>query len=192
MRVEIGPLSKGKCVYMKICGFDKSDNDNDNDWVELQREKQNGEVWYVCKRMVNMVVQSDIKVCVSGSVNFYVWVNLWHATLEMVEKWNCDEEEEKENDVSKNISNWSGRKMEEVEEKDKEEEKKSIPLYEVMFKLKGNMNLNPIVNEVNLGLVRKVDKRKLMISLGAEQLDKFEEKKKIKNIKLNIYYKLLE
>ena len=185
--IEIGPLPKGKHVFMKVCNFNKSNNDNG--WVELQREERYGEVWYVCKGKVNTVVNSDIKVCVSGSVNFYMWVNLWYATLEMLEKRIDNDETESEDDVSADVWNWSrsgsSRKME-------EKEKKAISLYEVVLKLGGNMNLNTIVDEVNLGLVRKVDKTALKISLGAEQFDKFEEKKKIRNVKLNIYYKLLE
>ena len=182
--IEIGPLPKGKHVFMKVCSFD-----NSNEWVELQREERYGEVWYVCKGMVNTVVNSDIKVCVSGSVNFYVWVNLWYATLEMLEKRYDNDEAESEDDASADVWNWSrsgsSRKIE-------EKEKKAISLYEVMLKLGGNMNLNTIVDEVNLGFVRKVDKTALKISLRAEQFDKFEEKKKIRNVELNIYYKLLE
>ena len=170
---------------MKVCNFNKSNNDDG--WVELQREERYGEVWYVCKGTVNTVVNSDIKVCVSGSVNFYMWVNLWYATLEMLEKQIDNDETESEDDVSADVWNWSrsgsSRKME-------EKEKKAISLYEVVLKLGGNMNLNTIVDEVNLGLVRKVDKTALKISLEAEQFDKFEEKKKIRNVKLNIYYKL--
>jgi hypothetical protein len=169
---------------MKISSFD-----NSNEWVELQREERYGEVWYVCKGMVNTVVNSDIKVCVSGSVNFYVWVNLWYATLEMLEKRYDNDEAESEDDASADVWNWSRSGS---SRKNEEKEKKAISLYEVMLKLGGNMNLNNIVDEVNFGFVRKVDKTALKISLKPEQFDKFEEKKKIKNVELNIYYKLLE
>ena len=44
-------------------------------------------------------------------------------------------------------------------------------MYEVVLKLGGNVNLNSIVDEGNLGSGRKVDKRKLKVSFGAERLD---------------------
>jgi hypothetical protein len=75
---------------------------------------------------------------------------------------------------------------------EKDSEKEKLSLYEVIFKLGINPSLNSIINKVNQRLRDKVDKQNLVISLNASQLDKFEEKKKITDIKLNILYSLTD
>ena len=65
-------------------------------------------------------------------------------------------------------------------------------LYEIIFKMKHNTNLNELINKINLNSKTQLNRNKLKIILGKEELDKFEEKKKIKDISIIIYYSLIE
>ena len=65
-------------------------------------------------------------------------------------------------------------------------------LYEIIYKLKHNTDLNELINRINEELKEKFDKKNMKIVLKSYELDKFEEKKKYPDITTTIYYSLLD
>ena len=225
--LEVGPLPKNKVLTVKICNFINNNISKDDIQLEQKgKEDMKGNVYYTKLFDPPLIIKSDIKISISGIVNFYVWVNLWYSTWETLKRYHREQKEPEEkinnssvNSVGNNVNNnnnnndvvmkplneshCSSRKMisqseksndvdSEMNEKDKDSSKEKLSLYEVIFKLGINPSLNSIINKVNQRLRDKVDKQNLVISLNASQLDKFEEKKKITDIKLNILYSLTD
>ena len=55
-------------------------------------------------------------------------------------------------------------------------------LYEIIYKLKHNTDLNELINHINdENTFKHFDKNNLTIKLGMADFDKFQEKKSIKN-----------
>ena len=65
-------------------------------------------------------------------------------------------------------------------------------LYEIIFKMKHNTNLNELISKINEGNKNKLNKNKLKITLFKDDLDKFEEAKKYPNISITIFYSLVD
>jgi len=65
-------------------------------------------------------------------------------------------------------------------------------LYEIIYKLKHNTDLNELINRINMELKEKFDKKNMKIVLKSHELDKFSEQKKYPDISMTIYYSLLE
>ena len=65
-------------------------------------------------------------------------------------------------------------------------------LYEIIYKLKHNTDLNELINRINDELKEKFDKKNMKIVLKSNEFDKFKEIKKYPEITTTIYYSLLE
>ena len=75
---------------------------------------------------------------------------------------------------------------------EKEKISNSKSLYEIIYKLKHNTDLNEIINRINVDLKNKFDKKNMEIVLNSFEFDKFEQIKKYPDIKATIYYSLLD
>ena len=75
-------------------------------------------------------------------------------------------------------------------DRDKQSSNKS--LYEIIYRLKHNTDLNELINKINLILENKFDKRNMEIVLNSNEFDKFEQINKFPEVKATIYYSLLE
>ena len=76
----------------------------------------------------------------------------------------------------------------EKEKKDKFTNTKS--LYEIIYRLKHNTDLNELITRINLDLRNKFDKNKMKIVLNSTEFDKFDEAKDYPDLKTTIYYNL--
>ncbi len=65
-------------------------------------------------------------------------------------------------------------------------------LYEIIYKLKHNTDLNELINRINVELKEKFDKKNMKIVLKSYEFDKFQEAKKYPDITTTIYYSLLD
>lgn len=63
-------------------------------------------------------------------------------------------------------------------------------LYEIIFKLKHNTNLNQLISTLNEISESKLDGQNLVITLQPNELDKYSEKKKEYKCNLSIFYSL--
>ena len=75
---------------------------------------------------------------------------------------------------------------------DKEKINSSKSLYEIIYRLKHNTDLNELINRINIDLEDQFDKKSMEIVLNSYEFDKFKEIKKYPNIRVTIYYSLLD
>ena len=226
--VKIGPLPRGKKIQLKICNFINNNfKIKENDLVEYNHcnESYNGSTDYELAFIPELTIHSDIKITFKGTVNFYIWVNLWYSSWENIkdfyDKAENDLEEDKkfspeeienikeqqemidkefDNKIKYNemkpkyIFNFDGIRSsikkavkksnnniiindndlcldDKKEEEDKSENRmidisseegklgKGKSLYEIIYKLKHNTDLNELINRINLELKNKFDKK---------------------------------
>ena len=244
--VKVGPLPKGKKINLKICNFINNNfNIKDNLLVEKENNNENNEkCFYEISFNPELVIHSDIKINFQGIVNFYVWVNLWYSSWEIIKKFYDKEEygEQKgkenfntelqeiqnrniinENNINNNINNQSKQKYSfgtkpnvniintkpeknsidmkrddlsdeifvENDEKEKFEKFAATKsLYEIIYRLKHNTDLNELITRINQDLRNKFDKNRMKIVLNSSEFDKFEEAKDYPDLKTTIYYNL--
>ena len=65
-------------------------------------------------------------------------------------------------------------------------------LYEIIYKLKHNTDLNELINRINFDLKNKFDKKNMEIILNSFEFDKFDEVSKHPDLKTTIYYSLVD
>ena len=95
--------------------------------------------------------------------------------------------DEKKEDYSAN------RIIEDYSDRDKIEKITSTKsLYEIIYKLKHNTDLNELINRINIDLKNKFDKKNMEIILNSYEFDKFDEASKHPDLKTTIYYSLVE
>ena len=95
--------------------------------------------------------------------------------------------DEKKEDYSDN------RMIEDYIDKEKNEKITSTKsLYEIIYKLKHNTDLNELINRINIDLKNKFDKKNMEIILNSDEFDKFDEFSKYPDLKTTIYYSLVE
>ena len=92
--------------------------------------------------------------------------------------------EEKRNDYSEN------RIMDIITDREKKPSNKS--LYEIIYRLKHNTDLNELIDKINMILENKFDKKNMEIVLNSYEFDKYKQINKYPDIKVTIYYSLLE
>ena len=63
-------------------------------------------------------------------------------------------------------------------------------LYEIIYRLKHNTDLNELIARINLDLRNKFDKNRMKIVLNSSEFDKFDEAKDYPDLKTTIYYNL--
>ena len=258
--VKIGPLPKGKKIQLKICNFINNNfKIKENELFEYNHsnESYNGSTDYELAFIPELTIHSDIKITFKGTVNFYIWVNLWYSSWENIKEFydkaenNLEEDKkfstediekikEQQNLIDKEfdnkikynemkpkyIFNFDGIRNSikkavkkgnsnfiiknnditinnEIEDEDKSENRmidiiseegkfsKGKSLYEIIYKLKHNTDLNELINRINMELKDKFDKKNMKIVLKAPEFDKFSEAKKYPDITLTIYYSLL-
>jgi hypothetical protein len=65
-------------------------------------------------------------------------------------------------------------------------------LYEIIYKLKHNTDLNELINKINSSMNLGVDRENMKIKLNSFEFDKFHEIKDFSNLEMTIYYSLSE
>ena len=85
------------------------------------------------------------------------------------------------------------RIIEDYSDRDKNEKiTSSKSLYEIIYKLKHNTDLNELINRINIDLKNKFDKKNMEIILNSCEFDKFDEASKHPDLKTSIYYSLVD
>lgn len=110
--IKIGPLNKKAELSINICNFvykplkiniskrfDQSIDGKDFYFIFVFEEK--------------VKIDSDIKIKISGGLDFYIWVNLWYSTLEIIRQFVDKHHTEKEEDErNKFVEDYKKRKSE--------------------------------------------------------------------------------
>ena len=220
--LKLGPLPKGKELKIKICNFvDSKFKLPKKHLIESKDVDSDGNVYYEQNYNPELIVHSDIKIKIKKDINFFLWVNLWYSTWEMIKrlydkKTNNDMASKSVKDLNYNTAknendNLSGEENNynkiqvntiqngnyndnnnDEDAFEKLGKHSSNSLSDIIYKLKHNTDLNELINRINEELREKFDKKNMKIVLKSEEFDKFNEIKKYPDITTTIYYSLLE
>ena len=220
--IKIGPLPKGKELKIKICNFvDNKFTLPKKVLTESKNIDSNGNTIYEQNYSPELIIHSDIKIKIKKDINFFLWVNLWYSTWEMIKK-NYDKKTNTEissksvkdlyhygsmgnnegslssgeNDFSDMQSNTVQNQKNNLKNEDDHFEKlgknSKNSLYDIIYKLKHNTDLNELINIINTNLNLGIDRENLKIKLNSFEFDKFNEIKDFSNLEMTIYYSLSE
>ena len=215
--IRLGPFPKGKKLKLKICNFvDSKFKLNKKFLVESKKANSDGLVYYEQTFSPELIIHSDIKITLKKDINFFAWINMWYASLELIKKF-YDKEEE---NIIRLSCRTAGREEKEDRDRDREngvdmrgsrinnktsmftyntnEDDINKPvvtsLFEIIYKLKHNSDLNELINKINnnlnLNMAHKFDKENMEIQLSSNEFDKFQEKKEYNNLEMTIFFSL--
>ena len=215
--IRLGPFPKGKKLKLKICNFvDSKFKLNKKYLVESKKANSDGLVYYEQTFSPELTIHSDIKITIKKDINFFAWINMWYASLELIKKF-YDKEEE---NIIRLSCRTTGREAKEDRDRDRENgvdmrgsriiNKTSMfayntnedginkpvvaSLFEIIYKLKHNSDLNELINKINnnlnLNMTHKFDKENMEIQLSSNEFDKFKEKKEYNNLIMTIFFSL--
>ena len=214
--LKLGPLPKGKELKIKICNFvDNKFKLPKKVLIESKKVESDGNTYYEQYYVPELIIHSDIKIKIKKDINFFLWVNLWYSTWEMIKKLydkktNNDMASKSVKNLNYNgkVSNTDGNLsggendlkiqantiQENYETNDDEDHFEKLrnnsrnTLYDIIYKLKHNTDLNELIKVVNSNLNLGIDPENLKIKLNSFEFDKFHEIKDYSNLEMNIYY----
>ena len=155
--------------------------------------------------MPELVVHSDIKITIKNDFNFYVWVNFWHSTLEMIRIFNEEYGVRKKSEINSiqdiKFSDLVGKKVEKKKKvkitniysgnNDKNDNNETNPLYDKIQSLVHNNDLNELLELIESNTDVEFDKDNMSIKVNSTEFDKFQEKKEYtKSFEMTIFYSL--
>ncbi len=84
--IKVGPLPQGKKLKLKICNFVNANIKLGNYILSENKESddEENEIYYEIYFNPELIIHSDIKICISGGINFYIWVNLYYSSWETI------------------------------------------------------------------------------------------------------------
>ena len=203
--IKLGPLPRGKDLKIKVCNFvDSKFKLKNKKLVEVyQTDKSNA--YYEQRFMPELVVHSDIKITIKNDFNFYVWVNFWHSTLEMIRIFNEQYGVRKKSEINSiqdiKFSDLVGKKVEKKKKvkitniysgnNDKNDNNETNPLYDKIQSLVHNNDLNELLELIESNTDVEFDKDNMSIKVNSTEFDKFQEKKEYtKSFEMTIFYSL--
>ena len=220
--IKLGPLPKGKELKIKICNFvDSKFKLPKKHLTESKDVDSDGNVYYEQNYNPELIVHSDIKIKIKKDINFFLWVNLWYSTWEMIKrlydkKTNNDMASKSVKDLNYNTAknendNLSGEENNynkiqvntiqngnyndnnnDEDAFEKLGKHSSNSLSDIIYKLKHNTDLNELINKINSSMNLGVDRENMKIKLNSFEFDKFHEIKDFSNLEMTIYYSLSE
>ena len=218
--IKLGPLPKGKELKIKICNFVDNKFKLPNKYlIESKDLSQNDNIYYEQYFSPELTIHSDIKIKIKKDINFFLWVNLWYSTWESIKKiYDKKFHNEigsksvknlnfaKKDDISSgNLSgdenNFINKQINTIQKKNynengEEEDFEKIKndnnnsLYEIIYKLKHNTDLNELIKIMNSNLNLGIDSENMKIKLNSFEFDKFHEIKDFSNLEMTIFYSL--
>ena len=99
--IKIGPLPKEmmptitienfthKIIKFKdmICTFLYEDNPDYNVNVKKKKNNEKNRYFYFITNRKDYPIQTDIKIVIKGDIDFYICMNLWYSSLEVIDKF---------------------------------------------------------------------------------------------------------
>ena len=202
--IKVGPLPRGKDLKIKVCNFVDSKFKLKNKKLLEVYETDKSNAYYEQRFMPELVVHSDIKMTIKNDFNFYVWVNFWHSTLEMIRIFNEEYGVHKKSEINSiqdiRFSDLVGKKDEKKKKvkitniysgNDKNDNHETNPLYNKIQSLVHNNDLNELLELIESNTDVEFDKDNMSIKVNSTEFDKFQEKKEYtKNFEMTIFYSL--
>ena len=218
--LKLGPLPKGKELKIKICNFVDSKFKLPKKTLNENKNADSDDIYYEQTYDPPLIIHSDIKIKIKKDINFFLWVNLWYSTWEMIKKLydkkhsndiasksvknlNYIEnknksnngnlsEEENNNDNIKNNNTIQNQNHIDEDNFEKLGKPGSNSLSDIIYKLKHNTDLNELISKINSSLNLGVDPKNMKIKLNSFEFDKFHEIKDYSNLEMTIFYSLSE
>jgi protein-tyrosine phosphatase len=218
--LKLGPLPKGKELKIKICNFVDSKFKLPKKTLNENKNSDSDDIYYEQTYDPPLIIHSDIKIKIKKDINFFLWVNLWYSTWEMIKKLYDKKhsndissksvknlnyidnknknnngnlsEEENNNDNLKNNNTIQNQNHIEEDNFEKLGKQASNSLSDIIYKLKHNTDLNELINKINSSLNLGVDPKNMKIKLNSFEFDKFHEIKDYSNLEMTIFYSLSE
>lgn len=107
--IRIGPLPKKTNLTLNICNFVyKPILLKYSSLNEISKENE-GQYYYVFNFTDKVIIDSDIKIKIGGDLDFYIWINFWYTTLEIIKLFleNTRTVNVKESNVTFNINKYN-------------------------------------------------------------------------------------
>ena len=115
--IKIGPLPKEmmptitienfthKIIKFKdmICTFLYEDNPNFNVNDKKKKNNEKNRYFYFITNRKDYPIQTDIKIVIKGDIDFYICMNLWYSSLEVIDKFllsDYDEDTDLNSDIN--------------------------------------------------------------------------------------------
>ena len=87
--IKLGPLPHGKKLKIKVCNFvDSKFRLQDKYLKEANKFNMNEPSYYEKHFEPELTVYSDIQINIKIDMNFYLWVNFYYSTLELIRIFN--------------------------------------------------------------------------------------------------------
>ena len=219
--IKLGPLLKGKELKIKICNFVDSKFKLPKKYLTESKDvNSNGNVYYEQNYNPELIIHSDIKIKIKKDINFFLWVNLWYSTWEMIKKlydkktnndiasksvkdlnYNSMGDKNDNDNLSGEENNYNkiqintiqnGYNNDDEDAFEKLGRHSSSALSDIIYKLKHNSDLNELINKINSSMNLGIDRENMKIKLNSFEFDKFQEIKDYSNLEMTIYYSLSE
>ena len=200
--IKLGPLPRGKDLKIKVCNFVDSKFKLKNKKLTEVFHTDKNNAYYEQNFMPELVVHSDIKITIKNDFNFYVWVNFWHSTLEMIRIFNEEYGVRKKAEInsvqdikfSDLVSTKKGKKKKvkitNIDSENNDNNEKN-PLYDKIQSLVHNSDLNELLELIESNSDVEFDKDNMSIKVNSTEFDKFQEKKEYtKSFEMIIFYSL--
>ena len=178
--LKLGPLPKGKELKIKICNFVDSKFKLPKKTLNEIKNAQTDDIYYEQTYDPPLIIHSDIKIKIKKDINFFLWVNLWYSTWEMIKKLydkkhsndissksvknlnyienksknnngNLSEEENNNDNIQNNNTIQNQNHIEE-DNFEKLGKSASNSLSDIIYKIKHNTDLNELINKINSSL----------------------------------------
>ena len=258
--IKIGPLPKEmmptitienfthKIIKFKdmICTFVYENNPDFNVNNKKKKNNEKNRYFYFITNRKDYPIQTDIKIVIKGDIDFYICMNLWYSSLEVIDKFlltDYDEDTDLNSDINeindspkenklisfksitdyatkndsihKNSSNKNNIKEKKNDiiddtlslnkngflifnEDDMEisNNNKNVKIDTSNFtsSIKHGSQLNSIISKLNENRrsckKKEFDKNNVTIKLTSDQLDKFKQKKTMKDLTVEINYSI--
>ena len=210
--VKLGPLPRGKNLKIKVCNFVDSKFKLQKKILEESYKFDNAKSFYHLNFLPELIIHSDIKVAIKNDLNFFLWVNLWFSTLEMirifyakygVKRRKAEEVKsitdikfsdlvtvKKEEKTNKNVM--SNLDEEDLDNQKYLENSEDKTLYDKILNMKHNTDLNELIDEVNANSTEVFERDNMSIRVKCTEFDKFQEKKEYDNFEMTIYYSIID
>ena len=205
--IKLGPIPHGKQLQIKVCDFVDSKFKLENKCLEEAfKFNMHDNSYYEKHFNPELTVYSDIKINIKKDMNFYLWVNFYYSTLELIRIFN--NEYGAQNYKIKTASDIRFSNLVTVKKERKRSKKANVLslnniiqnnnteenyLYDIIQHMNHNTDLNELIEKVNLNPEKEeFDKKNMSIVIKMSEFDKFNEIKdyKDKDFELTIFYSL--
>lgn len=151
--IRIGPLPKKIDLSIAICNFVykplkfvlKKSNE--------ESSLNDGEYYFFARFEEKIKIDSDIKIKVSGSLDYYVWINLWYSTLEIIRQFVEKNHTEKGEVIAKKIEQQRINSISKLKSKgDLKVQSKNSKVIELEYINDEKKSIGEVISEPNMDL----------------------------------------